>query len=613
MNSMRIVVLLVLLTAGTALAQTGQPAVIWQRYDVDLVVQTDGSLAIAETQTISSTGTLQHGARVIPLDRTTGITNVTVAEVVGGREQAYTSGLDRPGNFASQRRLDEFTIDWWFTPATNATRTFIVRYVAHDAVRQYSGGDQVQWKAIYADRAGPVQAGSVTVHLPADLPEDATPSALYLFTAQDGVAREVGGASRVDAGALRFSVDALPSGTGAEARVQFPHGLLTAGPPPWQAYADRAEWVQQTLAPIATFLALLFTLAIGVGGGVGLFLLWYTRGREPAIGPTPPVEDQPPSDLPAPLVGTLVDGSADLQDAVATLVDLSEQGVVTLNETQDARRDVAVTLHRPTDDPALRLYERVLLTALFDRGATSGEILLSMARARFAAAVPVLEQRLHAAVADEGLFVDNPEQVRRRYTAIGATLVVAGVGLSIVGGALLGWAVGAIWLPGLALALVGGGLIWLARAMPRRTPRGALEAARWRAFRTHLADEHRQTQLDPHHLAYAVAFGIDRTFLQRLEQAGTPPPGWYGSTGPVVYVPGGWYGGGHRESHQPGAPGSPPLAPPQSPNPQGWSDGLAGLLTAASEALAQGGGSGHWSGGSFGGGGGGGGGRGGFN
>jgi hypothetical protein len=253
------------------------------------------------------------------------------------------------------------------------------------------------------------------------------------------------------------------------------------------------------------------------------------------------------------------------------------------------------------------------LTALFDLKATSGQILLSAAQRRFAAAVPVLEERLHAAVADEGLFVDNPDQVRRRYTLIGASLAVAGVGFGILGAVVLGGAAPAIWLPGLALALVGAGLIWLARAMPRRTPRGALEAARWRAFRAHLADEHRHGQLDPHHLAYAVAFGLDRTFLQRLELAGTPPPGWYGSAGPGVYVPGGWYGGGRWESRPTGMPGSPPLAAPESSNPQGWSDALAGLLTAASEALAHGGGSGPWSGGGWGGGGGGGGGRGGFN
>jgi Predicted membrane protein (DUF2207) C-terminal domain/Predicted membrane protein (DUF2207) N-terminal domain len=613
--------LLVALTASSVFGQSSTPAISWQRYDVDLSVQTDGSLAVTETQTISFRSTLQHGFRVVPLDRTTGITNVTVAEQVGATEQAYGAGSNRPGTYSTTRESDGLSIDWWFQPATNTTRTFVLRYVAHDAVRQYSAGDQVQWKAVYADRPGAVQAGNVSVDLPGDTTPDQTPSALYLFSAQGGPERDVGSATHVDARTVRFTLDTLPSGTGAEVRVQFPHGLVTADVPPWQAEADRTDWVQQTLAPIATFVALLFTLAILAGGGVALFLLWYSRGREPTIGATPTELDEPPSDLPAPLAGTLVDGSADLQDAVATLVDLGKRGVLTLLEDQGPEHDVRVALHRSTEDASLRRYERVLLTALFDRGAIDGEISLSAARPHFASAVPVLEERLHAAVVDEGLFVDNPELVRRRYTGIGIGLLVVGIALAIVAAVVLGWATPAVWLPGLAVALVGGGLIWLARAMPRRTPRGALEAARWQAFRAHLADENRRGAVDPQHLAYAVAFGIDRTFLRRVEQLGDPAPEWYGP-GPVVIMPGGWYGGpwvgGSRrggsppDGSSPNGSGGSTMAPP-APNPQGWSDDLAGLLTAASEALAHGGGSGGWSGGGWGGGGGGGGGRGGFN
>ena len=104
-------------------------------------------------------------------------------------------------------------------------------------------------------------------------------------------------------------------------------------------------------------------------------------------------------------------------------------------------------------------------------------------------------------------------------------------------GVLLGWAVPSVWLPGAALVVLGLGLVWLARAMPRRTPRGALEAARWRAFRAHLASEPRSQE----HLAYAVALGIDREFLRQLElRTGAPPPAWYAppTPGGIIFVPG---------------------------------------------------------------------------
>ncbi|MDQ3809023.1 MAG: DUF2207 domain-containing protein [Chloroflexota bacterium] len=616
---------------SAAHAQSNASSVHWQRYDVDITVRSDGSLSIAERQTIAFRGTFQHGFRVIPVNRTSGITDVLVAEEVGGRETPYLPGSNRPNTFTAQPGADGMSIDWWFAPTTNASRTFVLRYTAREAVRQYDSGDQVFWQAIYADRPGGIDAATISVHLPGDLAPETTRSAFYLVDARGGPAREAGEGRQVDARTVQFSATSLPSGTGLEARVEFPPELVQAPAPPWQADADRADWVRQSLAPIITFLSLLLGLAIVVGGGIGLLMLWYSRGREPAVGPVASRLTEPPSDLPAPLAGTLIDGSADFQDAVAAIVDLAERDVLSL-EPEGA--DVRVALRRPTDDPSLRRYERVLLAALFGAGAHDGAILLSQARERFAEAVPVLADRLHEAVAREGLFTRDPEQTRRRYLALGGVVCAAGIVIAIAATALLGWAAQAVWLPGVAVALVGAGLLLLARAMPRRTPRGALEAARWKAFREHLRDDSRDGSVEPRYLAYAVAFGIDRDFLRKLERVGASAPSWYrAGGGPVIVVPGGTYGGpwvgpgrggpwiagpsgggpwsgrsGEGREPQAGSAGSPPPA-----NPQGWSDALADLLNSASDALARGGGSGGWSGGGWGGGGGGGGGRGGFN
>src|SRR5204862_6690637 len=126
-----------------------------------------------------------------------------------------------------------------------------------------------------------------------------------------------------------------------------------------------------------------------------------------------------------------------------------------------------------------------------------------------------------------GLFVQDPAAVRRHYRNVGWLLVVAGAVLAVVGALLFGWASFITWLPGAALALIGFALTRLARAMPRRTPVGALDAARWRAFRAHLTAA--DSASHPELLAYAVAFGVDHSFLRRLENIGTPPPTWYPS------------------------------------------------------------------------------------
>jgi hypothetical protein len=609
--------LVVAMTAESVTAQSAGRSVTWQRFDSDLTLQTDGSLAVAEAQTIAFQGTYQQGFRVIPLDRTTGITDISVAQI-------DASGRATPLNYSLSTDTSGLRITWNFPPITNATGAFVLRYTAHGVTRVYDGVDQVDWNAVYADRPGPVEASTVTLHLPGNVQPSDIVSAIY-HVPVGRLPQQVGSATLVDPRTLSFAVGSLPASTGAEIRAQFPQALLPGvTAPPWQAEADRADWLAQTVAPVGAFLVLLLSLAIAAGGGIALVLLWYARVREPRVGPVPARLDQPPSDLAPPLAGTLVDGSADLQDAVAILVDLARRGAVSLKEeATQFGPDVRVALHRPTEDPALERYERVLLVALFGRGVSEGEVLLSQSRLRFAAAVPILEQRLYDAVVSAGLYSANPAVVRHRFATLGTTGLALGLLLAIVASLLIGSIVPLVWLPGVLLMLLGAATLWLSRKMPSRTTRGALEAARWRAFRAHLLEVPAATYtLGDASLAYAVAFGADREFLHRLESPGGAQPRWSAQPvgpGPLIFWPGGWYGGSGGGSRGNGAPvpgGDVPSAAGAgagAAGPSSWSDALADLLNAASGALSGGGGSGPWGGGGWGGGGGGGGGSGGFN
>jgi Predicted membrane protein (DUF2207) len=630
--------LVLLLQASASIAVAQQRSVAWDRYEVNLDVQSDASIQVTETQTIQFHGTYQQGFREIPTQRVTAIDSVSVGELNGGQTTEYRSSpIQSPNGFHASSTDQGLRIDWWFPPTTDGSRTFIVRYTVRGAMRVYDAGDQLEWKAVYADRPGDIAASSVTIRFPSDIPTDALKTSFYRYTADQesrlGALPSAGSGEPVDSRTVRFALGALPAGIGAEVRVQFPHGIVAATPPPWQAEADRADWIQQTLAPIGGFVAVLLTVFILAFGGVALFLLWYTTGRDPSPGTVPPRLDRRPSDLPAPLAGTLVDEVADVQDAVATLVDLAERGALVMTDEDNPRlagssHDVRVKLVRSPEAANVRDYERLLLLSLFGREArVEQDVLLSDVRERFSSMIPSIQDALHRAVAEVGLFVHNPEAVRTRYRRLAWGLVGSGVLLAVVGALTLGWAIGIAWLPGVALAAVGLILTRIARAMPRRTPAGAIEAARWRAFRAHLAQPDAPERASrPEDLAYAVAFGIDRSFLRRLESIGTKPPDWYvspaggsfGMPGSVVILPGGFGGGygpaggpwaGPTTRHSPGAGG---FELPGVPNPQGWSDSLSDLLNGASDALGAGGGSGGWSGGGFGGGGGGGGGSGGF-
>ena len=308
-----------------------------------------------------------------------------------------------------------------------------------------------------------------------------------------------------------------------------------------------------------------------------------------------------------------MDGAADLQDAVAILFDLARRGVLSLKQEQGA--DVRVQLHRATEDPSLARYERVLLVALFGRGVSEGEVLLSQTRIRFASAVCPFS---------------NSACTRLSSAKACSSPIPCWSGVALPDSAGLGWASARCWrswrrcwwaalcraaVPGVVVVVLGVLVVWLSRKVPRRTARGALEAARWRAFRTHLLQE--SHTLEDAHLAYAVALGADREYLRQLEVRSGPVP-WCmpANASPIIFFPGGWYGGGVGCGVGGGGGGGMPVPPtvgaPGAGGPQGWSDALADLLNAAAGALSQGGGSGPWSGGGWGGGGGGGGGSGGL-
>src|SRR5205807_1388942 len=90
------------------------------------------------------------------------------------------------------------------------------------------------------------------------------------------------------------------------------------------------------------------------------------------------------------------------------------------------------------DDSGLRDYERQLLTQLL---ADDSHVRLSAVRQRFAAAVPHIQEALHDAVANEGLFSENPASARQRYRSAGILLLIlAGVGGVFFGGWLARYA-----------------------------------------------------------------------------------------------------------------------------------------------------------------------------
>src|SRR5690606_36449266 len=129
-------------------------------------------------------------------------------------------------------------------------------------------------------------------------------------------------------------------------------------------------------------LLLVAGIAIVSFGSVLLLGLWYLRGRDPHAPPVPGMGGKPPHDLPAGLVGSLLDERVDHHDIVASLFDLQRRGVLSIHhaEAGSGREDFSVTLLQP--DATLLQFEEPLMEALFGPKPAAGAEALLKQRAR---------------------------------------------------------------------------------------------------------------------------------------------------------------------------------------------------------------------------------------
>jgi uncharacterized membrane protein len=160
---------------------------------------------------------------------------------------------------------------------------------------------------------------------------------------------------------------------------------------------------------------------------------------------------------------------------------------------------------------------------------------------------------------------------------LGVLAIAGGIGVSVL---LIEW-VDAIWCPAVGLLLGAVALAIVGQAMPAKTQKGAEATARWRAFKRYLQEIERYTDLETagelfeRYLPYAIAFNLERRWVQKFARVETTPiPGWYypyWGTGHASW-------GGSGSQHASGEGGA-------RPSLQGMSDGLAGGLQSMSDGL----------------------------
>jgi uncharacterized membrane protein YgcG len=610
------IVLFVIVLAGliVPIAQAASScSLTWERYDADIRVNTDGTLTVTEIETIHFTGSCRKGFRVIPQSRGT-LENILVWE--GDRRYEFNQNNSAYTYSTSRADNGDLNLTWYFPYTSNSTHVYYIQYTVRNGLLYYPDYDRIQWKAIPTDHAFPILDSTVTLYLPIGAPILNGDSG-----ARIGVAIGDNAIASATANRLTAKFDAagtLPSGSGIEIRADFQHGVVAGKAPAWQAQYD----FQDKYGPIISLAGCLVGLLFAMAGSLWVFLRWYTRGRDPVTGLVADYISEPPGDLPPGVVGTLVDERADMQDIIATLIDLARRGILTMQEEKTtgflgigSSSDFVFARVQNADLSKLREYERTVL----DDVVPSGQRKLSDLKNSFYTSIPQIKKSLYKEVVKEKLFPSSPDSTRTRWAGGGVAIIFLAIAGGILAGVLLAdFAIGVL-ATFIGLGFLGIVMIVSSSAMPVKTRIGSEQKAAWLAFKRYLANIAKYTKLEEatdqfdKYLPYAIAFGLDRSWINAFARVNTPVPYWYHPY---------WYGTGMPTSvgRTDGGIGTPSV--------QGMSDGLANSLQNMSNGLttmlnsaastfqsrpsSSGGGGGGWSGGGFSGGGGGGGGSAGF-
>ncbi len=584
-----------LLAAWLFLSHTGVSAqarsVFWRQWDVviDNVDTSANVFRVTETYDVLFSGTFRFGSAVIPYTNLDSIRNIQVSD--NGKPLRESCSSEQAGTYCARRSGDELSIVYYFADVvTNSSRLIELSYEVAGALRVYEGGDQLWWNAIPEEHYGySIGSSTITVNLPDG------------YAPREGVDPVVtyGAASDVQVNGTRVVATATGQIDGNESfsiRVQYPHDP-NARAPIWQSDFDSQREFEENVAPLLNIGIIGVSLLVAIGGTLFLVTRWQTKGRDPQIGPVPTFLTEPPSDLPPAVVGALVDERVDLRDIMSTLLDLAHRGYLVIEENQNEGlfgigRSSEFTFKRTNQaETDLRAYEQQMLRKVFNSSLERG---MNAMKNTFYTAIPKLQSDLYDELVTEGFFSRNPNTTRNLWGALGGVLLVVAFGVFVLAMPFVESLSGALMCLPFAVGLVGLVALMVAQAMPAKTRKGAEEAAKWKAFEEYLRNlekyqglEEASSRFDDY-LPYAVAFGLDRTWIRRFSQVDNVPiPTWYFPTylgGPYSrgYIPG---SAAPRPMGSGGLPGELARAGDGGLSLDNMSGGLAGGLESISDGL----------------------------
>jgi uncharacterized membrane protein len=502
-----------------------------QKFSAEIFVQPDATLDVTETIDVNFIGVWHGLYRTIPVEYVTpqGF-NYSLFVKFDGATDAAGQKLKVESSHEGHYLKWKIYVD----DATDAERTIRLHYQVRNGLKFFEDHDELYWNVTGDEWDVPLGNASAQILLPQGVTGIRTNEFTGSYRSRGQDAEVTSSDNTVEVSMTR----PLSFHEGLTIVIGWDKGFVKE--------PGAADQINQ-------FLSSNWPIFLPIPVFLFMFWLWFTRGRDPRVGPVA-VQYAPPEGMSPAEAGTLVDEDAAMRDITATIVDLAVRGYIVIEEQEKSgmmglvhNKEYIFHLKKaPKEWAGLKSHELVLLAGIFSNGAQT-DVELSSLQNEFYKNLPNIKNGIFDALMEHGYFQHRPDYVRSGYVAGGIVLAV----FFFLAGNWLSQKTGVAVLPFFVAAILSGAIIagfgWF---MPARTADGAKALAGvlgFEDFLTHVeADRMDRINQTPEtfekFLPFAMALGVEKKWVGAFQNVYSQPPSWYqggiynGGFYPIMFV-----------------------------------------------------------------------------
>ncbi len=499
-----------------------------QLFDSEIKLNEDGSLNIKEKITVNYDGGYHHGIyRDIPLELKGTIGNYSLGFKVN---EVLVDGEEVPVKKSTKRYRDGKYLQLRIGApdrTISGIHVYTIEYSVVLGAKYFDEWNELYWNVTGNHWEDRIDSSHCTVLFP--VPIQLSDEDIKIFVGLYGSDRTTDNYT-LNNKELTFGTGTLYPGYGSTVDIRFPKRYLT-----------EPSLSKKFPLKLKSYLGLLAVLLLPSLTFILLFKRWIREGKDLPTG-TITVKYNPPNDLTAAEVGTILDQRVDPVDITSILFDLAKLGYLSIEEIETnkflflKKKDFRIKILKDMDlneEKHLREFLRGLKT----KGGK--EFLISDLKGEFYKYVKDITEELYKSVKKKKYFYGNPDKVRKKYTGFGAVALFGGLWATPFAFGLF-TGTGAGITAGIALS----GLVTLCfgPAMPKRTYKGRevlTDILGFKEFLTRVEKERLKRMLEQNptiffdFLSYAVALGVVDEWAEHFKGLQIEPPNWYSTYGGI--------------------------------------------------------------------------------